>query len=206
MYQHSAVAHTVYMYGGDVSAAACSLPGRGPVVRDAVQICTVPSSAPPHSTLPYMSTCCTHQNTYVLPEDGQEPRPKHVGAIINKNTVLQVGVNYCVGSIVARLLCAVVHRLCRRVLCCGAHILSTCSVLWCTDFVGVFCAVVHTLCRRVLCCGAHIVPTCSVRSCGTHETSVYVRHSLCQFPQNSEMFHKFWWTSSVPSCVPIGQI
>jgi hypothetical protein len=31
---------------------------------------------------------CTHQKTYVLPEDGQELRPKQFGAIIKKNIVL----------------------------------------------------------------------------------------------------------------------
>ena len=127
--------------------SSCSLPGRGPVVRDAVQFGTVLSSAPPHSALPYMSTYCTHQNTSVLPEDGQEPRPKHVGAIINKNTVPQVGANYCVRNAVARR-----TQYSEGLLC-----------VWCAD-----CAF-----------------TVTCRSYGTHETSVYIRHLLCQFPQNS---------------------
>jgi hypothetical protein len=32
--------------------------------------------------------------TYELPEDGQELRLKHVGVIINKNIVQQVGIKF----------------------------------------------------------------------------------------------------------------
>jgi hypothetical protein len=44
-----------------------------------------------------------HRKTYELPEDGQELRPKHVGAIINRSKHLkQVGVKYYVCNIVER--------------------------------------------------------------------------------------------------------
>jgi hypothetical protein len=36
------------------------------------------------------------RNTYALPEDGQELKPKHVGAIINKQMVQQVAIKYCI--------------------------------------------------------------------------------------------------------------
>jgi hypothetical protein len=36
------------------------------------------------------------QKTYVLPEDGQEPKPKHFGAIIYKQMVQQGGFKYCI--------------------------------------------------------------------------------------------------------------
>ena len=46
---------------------------------------------------------CPHRKIYELPEDGQELRPKHVGAIINRSKHLkQVGVKYYVFNIVAR--------------------------------------------------------------------------------------------------------
>jgi len=32
----------------------------------------------------YVSVSCTCQKTYTLPEDGQQLRPKHVAAFINK--------------------------------------------------------------------------------------------------------------------------
>jgi hypothetical protein len=39
-------------------------------------------------------TYAAHNKTLVLPEDGQELRPKHVGAIINKKIVQQVYIKY----------------------------------------------------------------------------------------------------------------
>jgi len=45
-------------------------------------------------TAAHMLTYKLHTSkNYVLSEDGQELRPKHGGAIINKNNVLQVGIN-----------------------------------------------------------------------------------------------------------------
>jgi hypothetical protein len=37
---------------------------------------------------------CIIDKTFLLPEDGQELRPKHVGAIINKNIMQHVGIKY----------------------------------------------------------------------------------------------------------------
>jgi len=44
--------------------------------------------------LPITLTNCTQQKSYVLPEECRELRPKHVGAIINKNTVQRIGIKY----------------------------------------------------------------------------------------------------------------
>jgi hypothetical protein len=42
-------------------------------------------------------TCKLHtQKTYVLSEDGQELKKKHVGDIINKQMVQQVCIKYCI--------------------------------------------------------------------------------------------------------------
>jgi hypothetical protein len=44
--------------------------------------------------------CHKHGEKHELPEDGQELRPKHFGAIIiNKNIVQQGGFKYCVSSL-----------------------------------------------------------------------------------------------------------
>jgi hypothetical protein len=46
---------------------------------------------------------CPHRKTYELSVNGQELRPKHVGAIINRSKHLkQVDVKYYVCNIVAR--------------------------------------------------------------------------------------------------------
>jgi len=45
---------------------------------------------------------CTYHKNYVLPEGGQEVRPKHVEAIVNKHTVQQAGIKYYICNRAAR--------------------------------------------------------------------------------------------------------
>jgi hypothetical protein len=42
------------------------------------------------------------KKNYVLPEGGQELRPKHVEAIVNQHTVHQAGIKYYICNRVAR--------------------------------------------------------------------------------------------------------
>jgi hypothetical protein len=46
--------------------------------------CTEESESERNTEVLSWHTNCTHRENYDLPEDGKEPRPKHVGAIINK--------------------------------------------------------------------------------------------------------------------------